>query len=119
MEWKGPADNAVVRGIFQRATGYDATETKAQWVESDLQDPVTGEWHRPGRWETIELIKHYPPDPTAGAIWINNRRMENWKAPKGIGGLSMEAVTAILEALPEDIQVAVRQEISVRLVKGQ
>jgi len=75
---KIPADDKVTFSLFQRAVGYEHKETKAQWVESEVQDE-DGEWHRVGRWETLDMIKHYPPDTAANFIWLKNRRPDLWR----------------------------------------
>jgi hypothetical protein len=49
---KDKADNEVIRGLYRRACG--------------------------GKWGD----KEYPPDTTAAAIWLNNRRPKDWKQRK-------------------------------------
>lgn len=68
---KNGANAKVKQAFFERATGYSHPDTKAQWVESEVE--IDGEWRTVGRWEYAELIKHYPPDTAAGFIWMKNR----------------------------------------------
>ena len=77
-EWKKAADDRVERSLYERACGYSHPETKAQWVESELQDEA-GEWHKVGRWEYAELTKHYPPDATSMIFWLKNRQPTKWR----------------------------------------
>jgi len=70
-DWKHEADRKVVRSLYERAHGYNHVETKAQWVN--------GSDGEPGRWETLDMIKHYPPDPTSMIFWLKNRDRENWR----------------------------------------
>jgi len=69
-ENKGLADAKVVKSLYERANGYNHRETKAQWVWDQEQG---------GRWETIDLIKHYPPDTGACIFWLKNRLPEVWR----------------------------------------
>lgn len=62
-------DKDVEASLFQRACGYSCPETKAQWVQDE----------NGGKWETIELTKIYPPDPTSMIFWLKNRKKDEWR----------------------------------------
>ncbi len=74
-DWKKQADHEVERSLYERACGYSHPEVKVQFV----QDVVKG-----GRFETIELEKHYAPDPTSMIFWLKNRQPDVWKDRKEI-----------------------------------
>lgn len=67
--WKVESNGKVEKSLFERATGYCHPETKAQWVSSEGG----------GQWETIDMVKHYPPDATSMIFWLKNRDPERWK----------------------------------------
>lgn len=69
--WKESSNENVQLSLYQRACGYSHAETKAQWV------PEIGK--KKGQWETLDMVKHYPPDTAACFIWLKNRDPENWK----------------------------------------
>lgn len=76
-EWKDHADQNVERSLYERATGYTAPDTKAQWVEG--AEVVDGNVVKTGRWEYAEMKKHYPPDTTAQIFWLKNRKKDEWR----------------------------------------
>jgi len=59
------ADSKVVESLYQRALGYSHPEVHV----SNYQGEVT----------LTDLVKHYPPDPTACIFWLKNRRPEQWR----------------------------------------
>lgn len=59
------ADADVADSLRQRATGYTHKETKVFNVNGELVPYV--------------VDKHYAPDTTAIAYWLNNRHGSNWK----------------------------------------
>jgi len=67
---EGP-DSKVVRSLYQRATGYDAEDSKI------ILDAATG---RPIRIERTK--RHVPPDVTAGIFWTKNRQADQWRDNK-------------------------------------
>lgn len=73
--WKDYADGNVERSLYERATGYTAPETKAQWVETS--EVLDGQVFKSGRWEYADLRKHYPPDTPAAIFWLKNR--QGWR----------------------------------------
>lgn len=66
-DWKYDADGKVERSLYERACGYKLIETKA------LMDVKAGEIR------TIEIERHYPPDPTSMIFWLKNRQPKDWK----------------------------------------
>lgn len=75
IDWKDAADHKVVRSLYERAHGYEHPETKAQYVQGHME----GDKWVDGKWETLDMIKHYPPDPTSMIFWLKNRDKENWR----------------------------------------
>lgn len=65
MVGKGVADERVKRSLYQRAVGYSHPDVHI----TNYQGVIT---------ET-PLIKHYPPDTTAGIFWLKNRRPEEFR----------------------------------------
>lgn len=61
---KALADAEVADSLYKRATGYTHTETKV--------------FNNQGEIMTHDVEKHYAPDPTAIAYWLNNRQRGNW-----------------------------------------
>lgn len=64
-EGKASADAEVAKSLFQRATGYQHEDTHV----SNYQGDIT----------LTKLIKHYPPDTTAGIFWLKNRKSAEWR----------------------------------------
>jgi hypothetical protein len=62
---KAKADLEVVAGLYKRATGFDAPDVHVAQFEGQII--------------ITKLRKYYPPDPTSCAIWLNNRRKEQWR----------------------------------------
>lgn len=62
---KEDADAKVADSLYHRACGYTHKEVKV--------------FHSNGEIITHEVDKHYPPDTTAIAYWLNNRRKLNWQ----------------------------------------
>ena len=67
-DWKVRADNDVERSLYERACGYNCKETKAHFVPG-----------KDGGWKTLDMIKHYPPDPTSMIFWLKNRQRDKWR----------------------------------------
>lgn len=101
-DWKYEYDHRIVRSLSERAEGYKCPETKAQWVTDEVEDPDTGEWHKVGRWETIELTKYYPPDFLSMAYWLNNRMREEWKQRQDMNINFSEPLIDIVRKLREE-----------------
>ena len=83
-DWKESSDENVKRSLYERACGYSHVETKAQWVTDT--EIIDGKPFTVGRWETIDLIKHYPPETTADIFWLKNRQPEKWRDKKDFEG---------------------------------
>ncbi len=67
---KTEADSRVAERLFERATGYEHPETKVM----QHQGKVIRE----------DIIKRYPPDTAAAALWLKNRRSQNWRDTRHI-----------------------------------
>ena len=66
---KGEADAMVAKSLFKRATGYVHPETKIATRDGQITD-------------TLDVEKHYAPDPTAAIFWLKNRQPEIWRDKK-------------------------------------
>lgn len=81
-DWKVEADEVVEKSLYQRAIGYDAPETKV--------------FNNNGKLLTIDLIKHYPPDPTSMIFWLKNRQPDKWREkPEGESDLTNDEIQAL------------------------
>jgi transposase len=63
---KEEADATVAQKLYHRAIGYEHPET----ITASYQGEIT---------DTKEVIKHYPPDPTAAIFWLKNRQSRKWR----------------------------------------
>lgn len=70
-ESKSIADDLVEASLFARATGYKHKEEK-------IFTTIGGNIIR------VPVMKHYPPDVTAGIFWLTNRQPDRWK--RGLNG---------------------------------
>ena len=68
---KSIADAKIEKALFERALGYEVTETESV---VDI-DPKTGE-SKPVRVKTNK--RKYPPDTMAMMYWLNNRSKGRW-----------------------------------------
>jgi hypothetical protein len=59
------ADAEVATRLYERALGYTHPEEKV--------------FQNNGEIITHQTMKHYPPDTTAAAIWLNNRKPDRWR----------------------------------------
>jgi len=57
-------DDAIERSLAMRAIGYSHPETKINVVDGQIVETT--------------VLKHYPPDAKACAVWLFNRRGEKW-----------------------------------------
>ncbi len=64
-ESKAEADARVVRSLYQRAIGYDHTDTHFASYEGEIISK--------------EHMRHFIPDVTACIFWLKNRDPENWR----------------------------------------
>lgn len=69
---KEVADYMVENALFKAAIGHEYTETKTY---------ISGQQDKNGnRQVRVEkTVKYFPPNVTAIAIWLNNRKPEDWK----------------------------------------
>lgn len=59
------ADANVASSLYRRGIGYSCSETKVALHE--------------GKFLTVEVEKHYPPDTTACIFWLKNRQPDKWR----------------------------------------
>jgi len=85
----------VLKALYKRALGYSHPEVKVQWVESEVYNQKEQCLLNVGRWGTIKLVKHYPPDKAAGQEFLD--RTEG-KVPDKVhlGGPGGEPIQPIL-----------------------
>jgi len=62
---KQVADGKVAHKLYQRATGYSHPDIDIKVIENKIVK--------------TDLIKHYPPDTTAGIFWLKNRQKDKWR----------------------------------------
>lgn len=115
-DWKLQADEKVEKSLYERACGYKHPDTKAQWVESDVQND-DGTWHKVGRWEYAELVKQYPPETPAATLWLKNRKPDVWRDKQEFDITDNRTVQAILAALPPGVAESVKETIKARIKK--
>lgn len=65
-EGKAIADATVAQKLYHRAIGYEHKEL----ITASHQGQIT---------DTMEVVKHYPPDTTAAIFWLKNRDKQNWR----------------------------------------
>lgn len=63
---KMSADADVAKSLYQRARGYEHKET----ITATFQGKIT---------DTMDVIKHYPPDTPAATLWLKNRQPNKWR----------------------------------------
>ena len=63
---KSEADSVIASKLFHRAKGYDHPEI----ITASFQGQIT---------DTMEVVKHYPPDTTAAIFWLKNRQPKLWR----------------------------------------
>lgn len=83
---KEMADERVERSLYARALGYKHDEVDIRVIDNVLVK--------------TPIVKHYPPDTTAGIFWLKNRRPGEWRdkqemehAGKGGGPIAMQFTT--------------------------
>jgi len=62
---KQEKDTNVERSLYERAMGYEHIETKVFFKDGEIF--------------THDVVKHYPPDPTALIFWLKNRQPAQWR----------------------------------------
>jgi transcriptional regulator with XRE-family HTH domain len=83
-DWKHKADSEVERSLYERACGYSHPETKVFCNNGEII--------------TEEVIRHYPPDPTAMIFWLKNRQKDKWRDKQDVehsGAVSVMKPAAI------------------------
>lgn len=65
------ADATVAEKLYHRAIGYSHPEI----ITASHQGQIT---------DTMEVIKHYAPDPTAAIFWLKNRQPQKWRDKQDI-----------------------------------
>jgi hypothetical protein len=65
---KKDADGDVAKKLLERAMGYSHPDVDIRVIE--------------GKIVKTDVIKHYPPDPTALIFWLKNRNPEKWRDKK-------------------------------------
>jgi hypothetical protein len=59
------ADARVAASMYERALGYSHHDVKVVSTKEGVQ--------------LVPIIKHYPPDPSAGQFWLTNRQRDTWR----------------------------------------
>lgn len=59
------ADATVASKLYHRATGYEHPDIDIKMYEGQIIE--------------TPLVKHYPPDTTAGIFWLKNRQPKKWR----------------------------------------
>lgn len=67
---KTEADAKVSQSLYHRAIGYSHKDT----YFSTYQGKIISE----------DIIKYYPPDPTAAIFWLKNRQPDKWRDVKAV-----------------------------------
>lgn len=63
---KAVADAAVAESLYLRARGYSHPDVHITNYQGDIT--------------VTDIVKYYPPDTRAAAIWLNNRQPKKWRA---------------------------------------
>jgi hypothetical protein len=83
MLGKKAADDRVERSLYERAVGYTFESEKV--------------FQHEGHVVRAEIVEHVPPDVSAAAKWLHNRRPERWREKQHIdvnaSGLSITMAT--------------------------
>lgn len=97
---KNYVDNVVVVGAYyRRAIGYDAVETKKEYII--VTDKETGKQQRILVKET-EQTKHIPGDPRAMENWLRHRQPEQWGEIKNNNPDDNNTGVVLIPAVRED-----------------
>lgn len=59
------ADSKVAKSLFERAMGYTCKETKVFCYQGEIV--------------TVDVEKHYPPDPSSMIFYLKNKQRALWK----------------------------------------
>jgi transposase-like protein len=89
------ADATVAKSLYHRANGYSHMDTKAQLVTDKDGN---------NSWETLDIVKHYPPDTKAAIHWLSLRQGEKWREKQDVshtvGGTIIHVVSAVPNPKP-------------------
>ena len=107
MRGKTGADAKVAQSLYHRALGYEHKET----ITATFQGKIT---------DTMEVIKHYPPDTPAATLWLKNRQPKLWRDTQNIeiagpngGPLLIRAVSTMSDDdLKQMIEIMERSQIT-------
>lgn len=80
------ADAKVAEKLYHRAIGYEHPEL----VTATFQGQIT---------DTMEVTKHYAPDPTAAIFWLKNRQSKKWRDKQEV-----ESVNVNIETDAQDLE---------------
>ena len=81
------ADATVAESLYKRANGYEHEDVDIKMYEGQIIK--------------TKLIKHYPPDTTAGIFWLKNRRPKDWRDKQEIE----HSGQIILNVTPDESQL--------------
>jgi hypothetical protein len=85
------ADAEIAHSLYQRAKGYEHPEDK---IFNQNGEPMV-----------VPTIKHYPPDSTALAYWLNNRSRGKFRQRQEV---ELTAKTKIEELSDEELDEYIR-----------
>jgi hypothetical protein len=80
------ADATVAQKLYHRAIGYEHPEI----ITATHQGQIT---------DTMEVTKHYAPDPTAAIFWLKNRKPKEWRDKQDIEHSGSISIEKMLEAI--------------------
>ncbi len=84
LEWKASADENVKKALYQRAVGYDHTDTKMFSYDGEIISQ--------------DYVKHIPPDVNAAKTWLACRDPENWRETQKVEHDHGDLASQILKA---------------------
>ena len=88
-------DDVVVVGAYlRRVVGYDALETRREYVMVPREDGTTERVLV----KEIEQTRHIPPDPRAAEFWLTNRQPDKWRhKPEPVSDDGEDEGTGVVE----------------------
>lgn len=86
---KMAADAKVASKLYHRAIGYEHPEI----ITATFQGSIT---------DTMEVVKHYPPDTTAGIFWLKNRDPARWRDKQDIEHTGKMALDVDIERMDDN-----------------
>ena len=82
------ADSHVAESLYARAVGYEHPEEKVM--------------HHQGKVVRAQTTKRYPPDTQAAALWLKNRRPDDWRDDRHIH-VDTTGTQQVIMMLPPDL----------------